>query len=491
MWDLKAQENVASYIVREGHVPKPLGGIYRPEYVSYPAGFIVWAVLSEITSIPTNLLMILPPLTYALYIIFLWVTLSVLDDVKRKYRPLVMALLGFVFIVSCKLTTIFIYQNYGRVMLLLSTYLMFKALLSRKLKTETLSILVLFITTLMFSHSESSIAYLIIAMSLLVNVLEKQAGRHSIALISMITFIIFILYHLWSASYFATTLITMLKNTLMYMFSSPEEALTKGFTKYTPVDYTPLELILFGASLVSMSLTALISFFFGVLRYLRFRRLMLYMSPLAFVGSSFILLFWFSPYKSDISFKFIIALSTITALSFIELSAVTNHYTHTGKSSKALNEVLIICIAIIVVMGISVYSNRQIFSSIYSAYYNFALHLEFSGLSRFLTNVQGRYIIIDSPSLPYYFMRDYIDPRFSIPYSIVIAEPETIYYSFRLINGIMMPRTLLILQKAPLVSANTLLYRELIIVEPELITKFKGVSMVYNTGIVSIGKVTA
>jgi hypothetical protein len=89
--------------------------------VSYPAGYIIWAVLCEITSIPTNLLMVSPILTYALYIVFLWVILTMLDEVSKEYPPLVIALLGSAFIVLYKLANIFIYQNYGRVLLLNST----------------------------------------------------------------------------------------------------------------------------------------------------------------------------------------------------------------------------------------------------------------------------------------------------------------------------------------------------------------------------------
>jgi hypothetical protein len=491
MWDLKAQENIAAYIVQEGHIPKPLGGIYRPEYTSYPAGYIIWAVLSEFTSIPTSLLMTLPSLTYALYTIFLWITLSILRNVKREYRPLAIALLGSVFIAFYKLPTFFIYQRYGRVMLLLSMYLTYKALLSKKLKLETSLMLILFIAVLMFSHSESSIAYLVIIMGLLVNTFEKTTRRHNIILISIITFVAFALYLLWGASYFATTLINMLKNILTHIFSRSEELLTLGFSKYTPIDYTLLELVLFVSSLVLMSLTALIFFLIGVLSYLRFKKLMLYLGPLTSAGSFFILLFWFSPYKSDISFKFITALSAMTALSSIELSSEMNSSDHFGKHLKALNKVLITFIAIIMITGFSVYSYRELFSSVYPTYYNFALHLEFSGISLFLANARARYIIIDSPSIPYYFIRDYIDPRFTIPYSIVLAKPETIHYSLRLINGMMVPRTLLILQKAPLINMSIPLYEAFFIGEPELLIKLERVSLVYNTGIVSIGNVNS
>jgi len=491
MWDLKAQDNVASYIVQEGHIPRPLEGIYRPEYVSYPAGYIIWAVLSEITSIPTNLLMISPVLTYALYIVFIWITLSILGDVKKEYRPLVIALLGSIFIVFYMLPIIFIYQRYGRVMLLVSTYLLYKTLLSKKIKAETLLVLFVFTLTLMFSHSESSIVYLTIATGLLVNVFEKQRGiSNTILIIFAVTFVAFALYHFWGISYFATTLIGMLKNTLTYLFSSPEEGLTMGLTKYTPIDYTPIELVFFGSSLILTALTALMLFLLGILMYLKYKKLMLYLGPLTLIGVAFVLLFWFSPYKSDISFKFITALSTVIALSFIELSNEAKYSSnHSSKRLRGLSDVLIICVAIIIVAGFSEYSYRGVFSSNYPAYYNFALHLEFSGLSEFLANTQGHYVIIDSPSLPYYFIRDYIDPRLGIPYSVVAVEPEITYYNFRLINGLMIPRFILILHKASLVNTSILPCGEVIVGEPGSLTRLERVSVVYTTDMVSIGKV--
>jgi len=491
VWDLKAQDNVASYIVREGYIPRPLGGIYRPEYVSYPAGYIVWAVLSEITSIPTNLLMVSPILTYALYIVFLWVTLNILNDVNKEYRPLVIALLGSAFIVLYKLPNIFIYQNYGRVLLLTSTYLLYKTLLGKKLKAEALLVILIFIATLVFSHSESSIAYLVIATGLLADAFEKRRSiSNTIFIIFILTITVFALYHFWGVSYFATTLIGMLKNTLTYLLSSPGEVVTTGFTKYTPIDYTPIELVFFGSSLVLVALTALTLFLLGVLMYLRYKKLVLYLGSLTLVGSAFLLLFWFSPYKSDIAFKFITALSTVIALSFIELSNEAKHPSnHSSKRLRELKDVLIICVAIIIVAGFSEYSYRGEFSSNSPAYYNFALHLESSGLSKFLTNTQGRYVIIDSPSLPYFFIKDYIDPRFGIPYSVVAVEPEVTYYNFRLINGLMMPRFILILQKASLVNTSILPYGEVIIGESESLMRFERASVVYTTGIVSIGEV--
>jgi len=491
VWDLKAQDNVASYIVREGYIPRPLGGIYRPEYVSYPAGYIVWAVLSEITSIPTNLLMVSPILTYALYIVFLWVTLNILNDVNKEYRPLVIALLGSAFIVLYKLPNIFIYQNYGRVLLLTSTYLLYKTLLGKKLKAEALLVILIFIATLVFSHSESSIAYLVIVTGLLADAFEKRRSiSNTIFIIFILTITVFALYHFWGVSYFATTLIGMLKNTLTYLLSSPGEVVTTGFTRYTPIDYTPIELVFFGSSLVLVALTALTLFLLGVLMYLRYKKLVLYLGSLTLVGSAFLLLFWFSPYKSDIAFKFITALSTVIALSFIELSNEVKHPSnHSSKRLRELKDVLIICVAIIIVAGFSEYSYRGEFSSNSPAYYNFVLHLEFSELSKFITNTQGRYVIIDSPSFPYFFIRDYIDPRFGIPYSVVAVEPEVTYYNFHLINGLMMPRFILILQKASLVNTSILPYGEVIIGESESLMRFERVSVVYTTGIVSIGEV--
>jgi hypothetical protein len=491
VWDLKAQDNVALYIVQEGHIPRPLQGEYRPEYVSYPAGYIIWAVLSEITSIPTNLLMVSPILTYALYTIFLWVTLNTLDEVNKEYRPVVIALLGSAYIVQHKLLNIFIYQNYGRVLLLISTYLLYKTLLGKKLKAEALLVILIFIATLVFSHSESSVAYLVIVTGLLVNVFEKRRSiSNTVFTIFMVTIAVFALYHFWGVSYFATTLIGMLKNTFTYFISSPEEVVTMGSTKYTPIDYTPIELVFFGSSLILMALTALTLFLLGILMYLRYKKLMLYLGPLTLIGVAFLLLFWFSPYKSDISFKFITALSTVIALSFIELSNEAKHHSnHFSKYLRGLNGILILCIAIIIVAGFSENSYRGEFSSNYSAYRNFTLNLESSRLSEFLADIRGHYIIVDSPSLPYYFIRDYTDPRLGIPYNVLVVEPEITYYNFRLINGLMMPRFILISQKASLVNISTLPYGEVIVGEPGLLMRLERVSIVYTTGVVSIGKV--
>jgi hypothetical protein len=481
-WDLAAQNNVALYITQNGYIPRPSGSIYRPEYVSYPSPYILWAIISEITSIQTYLLMLSPILTYSMYILFLWIVLDALNTVEKQLKPMIVALLISIFIVNYRLTEIFIYQNYGRVLLLFALYLVFKELISNSSKLRPL--LIIIIINIMLSHSESSIALLVASLGLVIELLEKSKRKVDVTLIPLIALIAFCLYYFYNITYFSISLIDMLKKTLEYLLKQGSEIITAGLAKYTPSDYTLLELALYAISLFLLSLSALASFIIGIAIFLRHRKIAFYLGPLALIGISVILLFWFSPYKSDISLKFIPSLSIMATISFIELSKEGYLKTYFKKHFKFLGYILII-FAVLIILGFAIRSDSWIFSTSYSPYHSTMLVLDSSGSTELLANA-GNYklILVDSPSLPYYFIRDYVAPRLEIPYSVAIAKPENLYYNYHLINGILMPRTM---EGFLPLSANILQRHELVIGTPDTLTTLKWVSIVFNAGLISVG----
>lgn len=483
-WDLATQNNVALCITQNGYVPKPLGGIYRAEYVSYPSSFILWAILSEITSIPTNILIFLPILTYSMYILLLWVMLDALNTVEMPFRPMIAALLS-IFIVNFKLTEVFIYQNYGRTLLLFTLFLLIKELMSDRIKSRAWIIVIIISTiNVIFSHSESSIALLIASTGFIVKLLERSKESKNAILIPLIALVAFSLYHFYNVTYFAVALIDMLKKTLEYILKESSEIIIAGSAKYTPYDYTTLELVLYGISLFLLSLSALVAFTIGVMTYLRDKKIPFYLGSLTFIGASFILIFWFSPYKSDISLKFLPALSIVTVLSFIEVSKEGYLRTFFKKHFNFLRNVLIVC-SILIILGFAIRSNSGVFSNLYCSYRNTLSLLDFSGLIKFLATMKGyKLVFVDSPSLPYYFTRDYIVPRLGISYNVIISQPEVLNYNYRLVNGILMSRPIM---NFPSLSTNILQGRELIMGAPDVLVTSNCTSILFNIGLVSIG----
>jgi hypothetical protein len=99
--------------------------------------------------------------------------------------------------------------------------------------------------------------------------------------------------------------------------------------------------------------------------------------------------------------------------------------------------------------------------------------------------------ILDTPGLPYYFTRDYINPRALefeyIKYQILVVDPNVSSYKYKLINGLNYPRFILYTNPSLLTSNNTLFNLDIIIAVPLSLTKFD--ILFYNNGFIGLSKV--
>jgi hypothetical protein len=99
--------------------------------------------------------------------------------------------------------------------------------------------------------------------------------------------------------------------------------------------------------------------------------------------------------------------------------------------------------------------------------------------------------ILDTPDLPYYFIRDYIDPRALefeyAKYQILVIDPNITFYKYKLINGLNYPRFILYTNPSLLTSNITLFKLDTIIGYPSSLIKLN--ILFYNNGFIGLSKV--
>jgi hypothetical protein len=481
-WDLKAQENVASYISLNGHFPAPMDGIYRPEYTSYPAAYILLASLNEITTLPIYLLMKLPILTIILYVIFLWIIFDIFERTNIYLHPLIIAILFSVFIFNYKLIFVFIYQNFGIILYIFLVYLFYRMLLLENNSLEILIMITILMFTVTFSVSDSAIALFITSIGFFLYSFTVK-NRRIIFVFSALAMMSILAYLLWYVTYFAVSLISMIKVIIGYLLSTGGSVISAGIHKYTPLDYTLPELALYVTFLFLLSVVALVSSLFGLLKLLKEKKFMIYLAPLIIIGLSFIFLFLFTPYKSDMSSKLLPFLSAIATFSFMEISREVKYI----KNYKLFIILVILC-SIMILIGSSINGNKVYFSEIYIKYDIFAEILKSIHLAHILENSQVSSIaILDSPSLPFYFIRDYVAPRLMVSYNVFVTEPNIQYYNYTLINNLREPRFVLILQQAPLFNNSIAMNYNIIIGDKMYLAKLNNVDLVYSVYNIGIG----
>jgi len=445
-WDYKAMANLAEYIATNGAVPRPeqaftIGS--RIEYTSYPAPFILWAVSSMILGASPEDLMVSPPLILPMILIFSYALYSLLPkNSEQKFHRggNLYVLFGVGTISSLLLIQLryyFIYQDFARYALFFYSSLLFIDVVRGEKKISKI-VLIFMSTLIIFSHSESSIALVIFTISLMMSVIVSKVSvevRKSVLLLLTATIISFGIYYLWAITAFTNSLFAMIRQTLEFFITEGAEV---GLRKYTPYDHTLIDLALLVLSVfavVLVSLNALIRALF------LHRRMPLMLIPFFTTALSMVLLFAFTPYKSDISLKFIY----ITAICILMLLAEVHDLgIETGLRFK--NDIaLALILTTLLVVGIMVlkgYTTEPIISY-QTDQYNVQHQLNSVAYPLISSNLKEQDIhiyIIDSPLMPYYYIRDFLAPRGLSTYMICYLHEDEWQYNILQKNGIFTPR---------------------------------------------------
>ncbi|MEM4047583.1 MAG: hypothetical protein QXI65_07725 [Metallosphaera sp.] len=461
-WDLKSMENVASNILLKGRLPSAdtSDPLLRLEYVSYPTAFTLLAISSYVTSLTIDQLMKLPILTLPLYIIVIYVIGTIFNKFRRDDWD-VSRLLGVVLIVNIFLITFlipFIYQNFGRTLMLLTMMILFRLATHSERQSisiqATLLVITLLSTALIMSHSESSIAFVIFVASLSISVFINKSIANQFQILRMVAIvvIVFMLYNLWLSRLFGESLLKMMLLTLSWAFQEGE--VSKALARYTPYDYsfTDMALLSLGAlSVISVLAFNLLLIMKDITR--RKSRVPLTLFPLTVAGLLFTMLVVFSPYKSDISMKFIYLLSAVIALFLYEKNSQYKTETKQGIHKSIVIATLVVIALSLSMTGIMVLKGTTKTYAINDIIYINSLYSQLNAFSNIMLNPLkniNTLIIIDEPTLPYFVIRDYITPRINVNYIIIPIEPKELSYTITQINGIQLPRFILSQKQATL-----------------------------------------
>ncbi|MEM0241187.1 MAG: hypothetical protein QXP29_06980 [Candidatus Nezhaarchaeales archaeon] len=456
-WDVKAMENVASYILLKGRIPPANAPdpLLRLEYASYPSAFTLLAISSYVTSLTTEQLIRLPILTLPLCIIVIYVVITIFKRF-RNYDGDLSRLLGILLIVNLILSLIpFIYQNFGRVLMLLTMMILFKLVTYNERQSiaisPTLLVIMLLSIALIMSHSESAVAFVIFVASLSISgfIFKSTAKYFYIGSVATIVVVVFMLHHLWLSQLFGESLLKMMLTTLSWIIQE-EEALQAPL-RYTPYDYSFTDMVLL--SLGALSVISILAFNLllvmkNVIKGKSRTPLMLF--PVITAGLLFTVLFAFSPYKSDISLKFIYLLSAVIALFLYEK---TIQHKVEAKQRTPMSRVIATLVIIALILSMAgtmvlrgttrTYTINDIIQ-VRSLDYQLDV---FSDIILLSLKDTTTLIIVDDPTLPYFIIRDYIAPRAYVRYIIIPVEPQELSYTITQINGIRLPRFVLFQQE--------------------------------------------
>jgi len=217
--------------------------------------------------------------------------------------------------------------------------------------------------TVIFSVLDSAIALFITSIGFFLYSFTVK-NRRIIFVFSALAMMSILAYLLWYVTYFAVPLIPMIKAIIGYLLGTGGSVISAGIHKYTPLDYTLPEFALYVTFLFLLLVVALVSSLFGLLKLLKEKKFMIYLVPLIIIGLSFIFLFLFTPYKSDMSFKLLPFLSAIATFSSMEISREVKYI----KNYKLLSIILVILCSIMILIGSSINGNKVYFSEIYVKY---------------------------------------------------------------------------------------------------------------------------
>jgi hypothetical protein len=455
-WDYKAMENIAQYITITGRTPPPFDGIFRIEYVSYPVAFILQAILSEVTGLSTSVIMAYPTITIALYIILISVilTFSRYDFMKKSEKIVtILLLLSLTHILKFMIEP-FIYQNYGRIMLLLAIFVLAK-LINRESNLADMRLIItlaMISIAILFAHSESSLATFIVMIGLIISIatayiMRLEVSRIDVRILFFICIVIiqFLLYHIWWQYEFAGRLLRMTE-VIIRSLISPEPG-EVGLSKFTPLDYTQFELYTFFLAWLSIAIIAFYSFIKMSMILVLARRVQLFIGPLVVAAGSFAILLFFSPYKSDIAFKFTTVLFYTIVFSLYEVALTRFSKNINSVTLRKIFSIILIALSLVAFWGFSLNSYRFHFSEFRDKGISYAYILDEINLVHLINLSKTlNLLIVDTPRLPYYYIRDYLAPRLPITYYVLPVEPHNLEYDYRLINGLYMPRFILFTQ---------------------------------------------
>jgi len=496
VWDDKVRTNVIESIIRNGYYPFDLAGshnsMYRDEHILYPTAFILAAITSIVTSLDVTTIFTSPIVIFALLIVFIIMSTLLM---KRNI------LFGWIAAISLGLNFVtigymypYIYSQVARVFIALLFYMMLVKNNEKSISFSDLSVCAVFTALIPLTHSSESVAFFIaiITLSLVLalrnfmfrNREARQYPNKFFALFIMYL-VTFLVWNAFQATYIAQDIYSMLIHSFEWALKTE---ITESVARFTPYDYTPLEILTIMSGVLSYGIILLISAFDTLASSLKrwenakkLENLIMVVLIIIAVINAYI---WLeTPYKKDITWRFAFVFFTLVSIFFTSKRGISTKYI------KRIWHNWGVLLAVLLGLFISSMYIYLRFQNIASDYNLFSLKmrhvLDDSKIVELLRNSRlNRYsiVFVDSPNVPYYIFRDYIVVRMPITrYIIAVDSPYIQYYKHRLLSGIQMYRFVLLSKSHIKISdRHTLVDKAIILHEPSIMNISKTSNMLYN-----------
>jgi hypothetical protein len=317
--------------------------------------------------------------------------------------------------------------------------------------------LVLLTIAIPLSHSSESISLLVALLLLtigygVISSNENEKGFWRLGVISLIYVIVFLVHNFFKAELFAESFIELLKKTLTYFISARIE---ESLARFTPYDFTLVELSLILIGIISFILIVSVYFFIGlnflIKKWSASMGLFPYIFSIVSLGLINIVMFFKTPFKSDIFWRFAYVSIILLAMFIREVEhSLGKLHTSTYVFTRLLkNKMITVLLLTLFINSTFIYDRYQHVGSEVNIYVE-TIHkrIDLSEMiNRIDLNPSNNIIFMDSPQLPYYALRDYVVTRIPIKsYQIYMYAPETPVYNHTLMNGLYQPRFILLSQ---------------------------------------------
>lgn len=489
--DLIYMMKISEKTITKSHYPfgeKEILSI-RPNYLEYPASFLLQSILSLILNINIDTLTLYSPAAWAAYILILLVALGFVTEVQRNaafesyLAVYIMGLIIFNFL-AISFSMYFIYSNITRALIILYVYMLAKYIASTKSRSKyTIITLLLLSTSIVLGHSQEPtmlFLYLFLLASVLIIVKILRWGNASdntfreivqsvilfIVLYLLINIFIAIITYSSAITFIYRLISNLIGKINLEFLAEKEEIAAQVLTWY--------ELFILRITLVLNGLLI-----FGILiRCLKenFRKRNMFAFSVVIASSTFLIIngmiVFYQGILSDLIFRPLwVFLCSLLPIFIFEKNTIAFANQNLRKvntfSKKMIKLSLIIALSLFAVSNM-IYSRYHILTS--EVYLHESLTVRILGAFKKVILdsdfMNSQVLIVDTPEYPSYEIQKVLILLTNKTYKMVIyLDPEIPNYRYSYLNGVLKSRGSLgrtcVITATVLQSCNSLEFEKL------------------------------
>jgi len=437
---------LANEIIEHGRYPQDtVVAIYKPEYYYYPASSILLAILSQLLSINTNILISYPVTHYIITPALLAIIYKLAISVENRIRRLlVMLSTSYLVVLTMGNMLYFVYSNIARYLLLLVVVI----LIPKEGSMQNLvSYIILALASSLYHSQEPTFTAIILTLMLIFHIFNYVINQYKKAppeflhkfLIFVIVWCVVTLYIAFGIVRSIVKLVEELINSLLRIeITAIEPKYEAASTVLTPIE---IAIVLLGFTLFALTETVILitvyrKGYLNLFGKVIFSTLLVIaiFQVMQFIGvrDIYLTLRWLFSVSILLMLIWTNGLSKVMA----EKRASSNVLRY-KKVEKFLNVVLVLFI-----LALMIFNRMHLLSSpLYL--HEASSYIKLNHIREVIEAIKFKEItIIDSEDLPYYELGNFIITNFPRHYIIKYATlyEERGYYLYSYLNGNSKPR---------------------------------------------------